>query len=48
MAERSASLGWSEQPTTPKEHTMADLAFVAVTVAVFALMAFVARGVEKL
>ncbi|PRH79915.1 hypothetical protein C6N75_07080 [Streptomyces solincola] len=34
-------------PTT-QELTMADLAFVAATVAVFALVALVARGVTKL
>ncbi|WP_256107298.1 hypothetical protein [Streptomyces sp. ODS05-4] len=31
-----------------QELTMADLAFVATTVAVFALVALVARGVAKL
>lgn len=32
----------------PQELTMADLAFVAVTIAVFALVALVAKGVAKL
>jgi hypothetical protein len=32
----------------PQEFTMADLAFVATTLAVFALVALVARGVTKL
>ncbi|WP_406145426.1 hypothetical protein [Streptomyces sp. NBC_01012] len=31
-----------------QEHTMADLAFVVTTIAVFALVALVARGVTKL
>jgi hypothetical protein len=31
-----------------QEFTMADLAFVATTLAVFALVALVARGVTKL
>lgn len=31
-----------------QEHTMADLAFVLTTIAVFALVALVARGVTKL
>ncbi|MFD3548203.1 hypothetical protein ACFWUW_21830 [Streptomyces sp. NPDC058655] len=31
-----------------QELTMADLAFVVTTVAVFALVAFIARGVTKL
>ncbi|MEV7317150.1 hypothetical protein ACFCXC_08360 [Streptomyces microflavus] len=32
----------------PQEHTMADTAFVATTIAVFALVALVARAVAKL
>ncbi|MGV9880307.1 hypothetical protein [Streptomyces sp. NPDC003006] len=32
----------------PQELTMADLAFVATTIAVFALVALVAKGVTKL
>ncbi|MCZ2525198.1 hypothetical protein [Streptomyces sp. HB2AG] len=36
-------------PTTrPEEQPMADLAFIFTTVAVFALVALVARGVAKL
>lgn len=35
-------------PTSPQELAMADLAFVGTTVAVFALVALVARGVTKL
>ncbi|MEV7724572.1 hypothetical protein AB0P15_07560 [Streptomyces sp. NPDC087917] len=31
-----------------QEHTMADLAFVVTTIALFALVAFVAKGVAKL
>ncbi|MET7637181.1 hypothetical protein [Streptomyces sp. NPDC005438] len=35
-------------PVEPKEPTMADLVFVLVTVAAFALVALVARGVRRL
>ncbi|MGW0364654.1 hypothetical protein [Streptomyces sp. NPDC002990] len=35
-------------PLFIQELTMADLAFVVTTVAVFALVAFIARGVTKL
>ncbi|MEV6954509.1 hypothetical protein [Streptomyces sp. NPDC051183] len=35
-------------PRTHRELTMADLAFVATTIAVFALVALVAKGVTKL
>ncbi|OCC11299.1 hypothetical protein [Streptomyces sp. PTY087I2] len=31
-----------------EEHAMADLAFVAITVAIFVLVAFIAKGVAKL
>ncbi|MFJ4850359.1 MULTISPECIES: hypothetical protein [unclassified Streptomyces] len=31
-----------------EEHVMADLVFVAITVAVFALVAFIAKAVTKL
>ncbi|MFD7031650.1 hypothetical protein ACIQWR_34050 [Streptomyces sp. NPDC098789] len=36
------------RPRNPQELTMADLAFVVTTVALFALVAFVAKGVAKL
>ncbi|MFF7408884.1 hypothetical protein [Streptomyces lydicus] len=34
--------------TSPQEFTMADVAFVVTTIAVFALVALVAKGVTKL
>ncbi|WNF29725.1 hypothetical protein RI138_24450 [Streptomyces sp. C11-1] len=34
--------------TSPQELAMADLAFVVTTVAVFALVAVIARGVTRL
>ncbi|MDT9687523.1 hypothetical protein Q5762_04030 [Streptomyces sp. P9(2023)] len=38
----------SENPFFIQELTMADLAFVVTTIAVFALVAFIAKGVAKL
>ncbi|WP_284440300.1 hypothetical protein [Streptomyces vilmorinianum] len=35
-------------PVLPQELTMADVAFVVITIAVFALVAFIAKGVAKL
>jgi hypothetical protein len=35
-------------PNLLQEHAMADLAFVVTTIAVFALVALVAKGVTKL
>ncbi|WP_436739038.1 hypothetical protein [Streptomyces sp. BBFR102] len=34
--------------TLNQEHAMADLAFVATTIAIFALVALVARGVTRI
>ncbi|MEU1483030.1 hypothetical protein [Streptomyces sp. NPDC005752] len=39
--------GRSHFPHFTQEPTMADLAFVVTTIAVFALVAIVARGVTK-
>lgn len=36
------------RPRNPRELTMADLAFVVTTIAVFALVVLVAKGVAKL
>ncbi|MFE2284495.1 hypothetical protein ACFXDJ_10005 [Streptomyces sp. NPDC059443] len=36
------------RPQNPRELTMADLAFVVTTIAVFALVVLVAKGVAKL
>ena len=41
-------LSLSENPFFTQELTMADLAFVVTTVAIFALVAFIAKGVAKL
>ncbi len=38
----------SESRLSPRELTMADVAFVVTTIAVFALVALVAKGVTKL
>lgn len=38
----------SENPFFTQELTMADMAFVVTTIAVFALVAVIARGVAKL
>ncbi|WP_327370311.1 hypothetical protein [Streptomyces sp. NBC_01217] len=38
----------SENPYLIQELTMADVAFVVITIAVFALVAVVAKGVAKL
>ncbi|MER7660874.1 MULTISPECIES: hypothetical protein [unclassified Streptomyces] len=35
-------------PSLFQELTMADVAFVVITIAVFALVAFIAKGVAKL
>lgn len=45
---KSVLLVWSENPFFTQELTMADVAFVVTTVAVFALVAFIAKGVAKL
>ncbi|MFB7369489.1 hypothetical protein ACFC0D_06575 [Streptomyces sp. NPDC056222] len=45
---KSALLIWSENPFFTQELTMADVAFVVTTIAVFALVAFIAKGVAKL
>ncbi|MGY4989382.1 hypothetical protein [Streptomyces sp. NEAU-S7GS2] len=43
------SLSWSVQNrTSSQEFTMADVVFVVTTIAVFALVALVAKGVAKL
>ncbi|MFD4322941.1 hypothetical protein [Streptomyces sp. NPDC058548] len=45
---RSDFLQPSENPFVTRELTMADVAFVVTTIAVFALVAFIAKGVAKL
>ncbi|WP_327678960.1 hypothetical protein [Streptomyces sp. NBC_00467] len=48
-AGRRGFLKWSEHfPPLFEELTMADVAFVVITIAVFALVAFIAKGVAKL
>ncbi|MCI3238843.1 MULTISPECIES: hypothetical protein [Streptomyces] len=45
----AGSLYWSDSYSNLiQEFTMADVAFVVATIAVFVLVAFVARGVTKL
>ncbi|MBT2378004.1 hypothetical protein J7E90_11730 [Streptomyces sp. ISL-111] len=38
----------SSSPNLFKEHAMADVAFVVTTIAVFALVVLIAKGVAKL
>ncbi|XUL85435.1 hypothetical protein ACQ86D_00965 [Streptomyces galilaeus] len=47
---RGASLYWSDRldSNLTQEFPMADVAFVVTTIAVFALVALVAKGVTKL
>ncbi|MFD3945387.1 hypothetical protein [Streptomyces sp. NPDC058579] len=45
---KSALLIQSENPFFTQELTMADVAFVVTTIAIFALVAFIAKGVAKL
>ncbi|MFE2637659.1 hypothetical protein ACFXKF_23250 [Streptomyces scopuliridis] len=39
---------WGQISALIQEHPMADLAFVVTTIAVFALVALIAKGVTKL
>ncbi|MFI1395400.1 hypothetical protein [Streptomyces sp. NPDC020681] len=45
---KSGFLEQSENPNLIQELTMADVAFVVTTIAVFALVALIAKGVAKL
>ncbi|MFI6435686.1 hypothetical protein [Streptomyces sp. NPDC050759] len=47
-AQRRFALSVRSIRTSSREYTMADLAFVVTTIAVFALVALVAKGVTKL
>ncbi len=42
------SLGVRSSPNLFQEHAMADVAFVVTTIAVFALVVLIAKGVAKL